>query len=70
MVIDGVLSRVRGNSGVSLLIIDNMKNKTNHSLIKCHCLLYQDSLCVKSLKVTLVSELLNFMRSEGMNQIS
>jgi len=59
-----------GNSGVSLLVTNDVKNTTNRDLIMCHYLIHQADLCTKSLKmtnvVTTATELVSFFRSKGM----
>jgi len=62
---------VRRNGGESMLISNDVKNTRNRDLIICHSLLHQENLFTKSLKVenvvTIVSKLVNFVTSKGMN---
>jgi hypothetical protein len=52
VVADGAPRTVQSRSGVSSsLIASNVKNTTNHELI-CHCLIHQEQLGTKSLKMT------------------
>lgn len=64
----GVVGR---NSGVSMVITNGVKNITSHDLIIFHCLMHQENLYTKCLKMMnvlkVVSKLVNFIRSEGLN---
>jgi len=51
------------NSGVSSLMINDLKNTTNRYLI-CYCLIKR--ICLRNV-VTVVSKLVNFVRSTGTN---
>jgi hypothetical protein len=47
-----VPSMSRKSNGVSMLITKNVKNALGCNLIACHCLVHQENLCVKSVKIT------------------
>jgi hypothetical protein len=57
---------IRRNSGVSSHITNEVRNTTKGDMIKCHCLIHKENLCVKFLKmtnvVTVVPKLINFVR--------
>jgi hypothetical protein len=59
------------NSGVSSLIIEDVKNKTVRYLTISHCWLHQENLCAKSLVITNVvttaSKLATFIRPKIRN---
>jgi hypothetical protein len=59
------------NSGLSSFITKDVKNATGRDLFVCHCLIHQENLCAKSVKmtnvVTVVAKLVDYIRSKGMN---
>lgn len=71
IITDGAPSMVGKNSGLTTLISQEAKALTSHDLIACHCLLHQEHLCAKSLRMTnvvaIIVKLVNFIRSKGLN---
>jgi len=43
---------IRKISGMCSFITNDLKNTLNHDLIICHCLIHQENLSVKSIKVS------------------
>jgi hypothetical protein len=70
-VTDGAPSMAGNNSGLSSLITKDVENTTGCNLFVCHCLIRQENMCAKSVKmtnvVTVVAKLVNFIRSQGLN---
>jgi hypothetical protein len=68
---DGAPSMSGNNSGLSSLITKDVKNTTSSDLFVYHCLIHQENLCAKSVKitnvVTVVAKLVNSKRSKGLN---
>jgi hypothetical protein len=71
VVTDGAPSMAEKNSGLSSLIMKDMKNTTCRDLFVHHCLIHQENLCAKFVKmtnaVTVVAKLVNFITSKGLN---
>jgi hypothetical protein len=71
VVTDGAPSIAGKNSGLSSLVTKDVKNTTGHDLFLNHCLIHQENLCAKSVKitnaVTVVAKLVDYIRSKGLN---
>jgi hypothetical protein len=55
---------------LSSLITKDVKNATGHDLFVYHCLICQENLCTKSVKMTnvvTVAKLVNYIRSKGLS---
>jgi hypothetical protein len=66
VVTDGAPSKAGKNIGLSSLITKDVKNTFAY-----HCLIHQENLCAKSVKITnvftVVAKLINYIRSKGLN---
>jgi hypothetical protein len=71
VVTDGAPSMAGKNGGLPSLITKDVKNTTGRDLFAYHCLIHQENLCAKSVKmtnvVTVVAKLVNYIRSKGLN---
>jgi hypothetical protein len=68
---DGAPSMAGKNSGLSSLITKGVKNTRGRDLFVYYCLIHQESLCAKSVKmtnvVTVVAKLFIYIGSKGLN---
>jgi hypothetical protein len=65
---DGAPSMAGKNSGLSMLIMKDVKNTTGCNLSVYHCLIHEENLHVKSIKVVAdVAKLVNCIRPKGLN---
>jgi hypothetical protein len=61
LVTDGAPRMARCNSGLLSLLTDDVKYTIDRDLMISHCLIHQDSLCAKLLKMAYVVPLLRKM---------
>jgi hypothetical protein len=70
VVTDGTPSVAGKNSGLSSLVTEDVKNTTGRDLFVYHCLIHQENVSAKSVKVTnvtVVAKLVNYIGSKGLN---